>query len=75
MDTATYILPLATAIGSMGGFPEPPKVFKDLTKIPLFQWLLVFVLTWQGGGGQNLQKSIVTTLILFVIVEALKRCA
>ena len=57
-------LPIATAIGAWGGFPEPPTVFKKLAEYQLFQYFLMFVLIWQGGGQQNSTTAFVITMVM-----------
>ncbi len=61
------ILPLATAIGAFGGFPDPPKIFEDLIKFEIIKWFLVFVLIYQGGGGADIEFSFFVTIIVYVI--------
>lgn len=70
-NLAFWILPFATAVGAWGGFPEPPAMWKNLAANELFQWLTVFILTWQGGGGQNMRVSLITTLGLFIVAKLL----
>ena len=61
------ILPLATALGAWGGFPEPPEMLKKLQGNVLVQYLMVVILVWQGGAGQNLQMAIVAAILLYVL--------
>lgn len=74
-DWTFWILPMATAVGAFGGFPEPPAVFKNLAQNELFQWLMVFVLTWQGGGAQNVRTALIATLMLFIISKLMSLSA
>jgi len=67
----TLQLPLATAVGAFGGFPAAPKLFQDLTQHMWFQWLMVFVLVWQGGSGQDATLAAVTTVVLFLVSRVL----
>ena len=71
LNVQSLMLPLATGVGFMGGFPIAPKLFQDLAKNAWFQWLMVFLLIWQGGSGQNPQLAMVTTVILFGATMAL----
>lgn len=66
MSTA-FVLPLATALGAWSVFPKPPAIVADLQTYTLFSWFCVFVLLWQGGGGQHLALSAIVTLVLFVL--------
>ena len=66
------LLPMATAIGAFGGFPEPPQMFKSLASNVIFQYAILFVLIWQGGGGQNMMLSLKATVAVFIILTALK---
>lgn len=71
-DWKGLIHPLATAVGFMGGFPDPPQEFKDLTQNELFRWLMVFILIWQGGGAQDLQLSALVTGICYLVVKIME---
>jgi ABC-type branched-subunit amino acid transport system permease subunit len=68
----TIVLVSATILGAFGGFPKPPKVFTNLTQYSLVQWLLVFVLAYQGGSGQNVGLALMATLLTFVLYQVLK---
>ncbi len=63
---------LATALGAFGGFPEPPKLLKQIMKFETVRWFLLFILIWQGGGGSGLNYndlmiSFFSTLIIYII--------
>lgn len=64
----------ATAIGSYGGFPDPPNIIKHLVvKEKIFRWFLLFVLIWQGGASAATSEvvriihSVLIVLILFLL--------
>ena len=61
------ILPLATAIGAYGGFPNPPRVFSEL-----FRWALVWVLIYQGGSGQDSKLALLVTALMFALHKAME---
>lgn len=68
--TQHVVTALATGIGAFGGFPAGPKIFQDWTANPLFQWAMVFILIWQGGGGadfefQDIMVSAFVTVLLY----------
>lgn len=65
--SGVFVLPLATALGAWSVFPKPPSIIADLQEYPVFSWFCVFVLLWQGGGGQNIPRSAICTLILYVL--------
>jgi hypothetical protein len=68
MSSVLWLLPIATAVGAWGGFPEAPKFWKDLTeRSELFRYFTVFILVWQGGGGQNARVSLAITVLLYII--------
>ena len=67
------VLAFATLIGAFGGFPNPPPVFSSLTKSPIVQWLLVFVLVWQGGGGQDMVFAAIVTILGYVLHTILSK--
>ena len=62
------ILPLVTAVGAFGGFPDPPNMFKRVVKNKIVQYLLLFLLIWQGGGGQDWKLSAKVTAVVFVLI-------
>lgn len=64
-----YILVVATLLGAFGGFPEPPKMFKELTKHDMVKWFLVFVLLYQGGAGQDIQLAAMITGIAYLLYK------
>ena len=69
LDLANWLLPIATAVGAWGGFPAAPSFFTDLAKNELFQYFMLFVLIWQGGGGQDVGKSLMMTLFMFIFIK------
>ena len=71
MPLNKFVLAFATLIGAFGGFPNPPPMFTALTKSPLVQWLLVFVLVWQGGGSQDMVFSLIVTVLGYILHRVL----
>ena len=63
---------LATTIGAFGGFPDPPKAFSALTQYQIVQWMLVFVLIFQGGGSQDPLLSVVVTVATFLLYKVVR---
>ena len=61
------ILPLATAMGAWGGFPEPPAIFRQLSQNKIVQYLMVALLVWQGGGEQDFQMALVVAALIFAL--------
>lgn len=66
------ILPLVTAVGAFGGFPEPPNTFKKIIRNKVVQYFLLFLLIWQGGGGQDWKLSAKVTVIIFLMFSVIK---
>ena len=65
---------LATGIGAFGGLPQPPKLFVDITqRYELLQWVLVYVLIWQGAGGYDEYLSLLGTISLFILYKLVER--
>lgn len=62
------ILPLGTAMGAFGGFPEAPMWLKSLQQNEWFRYFALFVLVWQGGAGQNVQRAALVTLIVAAVI-------
>lgn len=65
------ILPIVTAIGAFGGFPEPPNMFKRIIQNKIVQYFLLFLLIWQGGGGQNWKLSAKVTIVIFILITVI----
>ena len=63
------VLAMATTIGAFGGFPDPPKAFSALTQYQFVQWMLVFVLIFQGGGSQDPLFSVAVTIATFLLYK------
>ena len=67
------ILAFATGLGMFGGFPKPPMAFNQLIQdYPIFQWVLVFILVWQGGAKQDHKLAILITATLFALKKSLE---
>ena len=65
---------LGTGIGAYGGMPQPPKLFVDLTQqYEILQWVLVYVLIWQGAGGYDEMLSVIGTIILYILYKIVER--
>lgn len=73
-NLAGWVLAIATAIGAWGGFPAAPQWFVDLTDPAgtpneLFQYVLVFLLIYQGGGGRSMLFSLIMTIIVYLVAK------
>lgn len=63
---------LATGLGAAGNLYRVPKVITEtVKKYLILQHLLMFVLIWQGGGGQDLYFSILGTFAIYVVFQLL----
>ena len=72
-NSKDIILAFATGIGIFGGFPKPPSAFiKLIENYPIFQWILVFILIWQGGAKQDQKLAVLITATLFSLKNALE---
>jgi hypothetical protein len=69
------IVASATGLGAFGGFPDPPKIFKEMIQYELVKWILLAVLIWQGGGGASVShtKDILVTVLITAIMYIGKR--
>ena len=67
------ILAVATGIGAYGGFPAAPAIFTKLTQNEIVQWALVFVLLYQGGGGQDVKLTAMITVAMYVVHMVLSK--
>jgi len=63
---------LGTGIGAYGGMPTPPQTFlKIIEKFPILEWVLVYVLIWQGAGGFDEILSLFGTIIVYIIYTSI----
>jgi hypothetical protein len=69
LNVNTLYVPMMTAFGAVSSFPKS-SFFGKLGENELFQWFCVFILIMQGGGGTNVQLSVVATVLLYVVVKA-----
>ena len=69
------IAAIVTGLGAFGGFPEPPLLFKQILTYKWSRWVLLFLLVWQGGGGDGkfsmsaFLTSLVTTVIIYIVYQ------
>lgn len=73
VDMSKWLLPVATALGAWGGFPQPPAFFTKLTQNELFQYAMLFVLLWQGGSGQDVQIAAIVTLAFYILTKVMSK--
>lgn len=69
-----FIYPFATVLLFMGPaiFPEPPRILYGLAmRSPVFQWMLVYILVWQGGAQRDALVSFYITLSAFIVTQIL----
>lgn len=67
-DVKTLVLLMATGIGAYGGFPTPPPIFEKLkSKYQIVPWLLLFVLLYQGGAGQDIKLAGMGVIVIFIL--------
>lgn len=59
------LLVLATLLGAFGGFPTPLRSFQWLTQYQIMQWVMVFVLLYQGGAGEDVVLAGAVTAAAF----------
>jgi hypothetical protein len=62
-----YHVAIFTCIGALGGFPKLPKIIERIFENKLINWLMVYILIYQGGGNENIIVSSVITIILYII--------
>ena len=63
---------LATSIGMLGGFPQPPQIFLEkVQQYPLLQWALVYVLVFQGMGGGDKYWSAIGVGATFLLYKVM----
>ena len=65
-------LGLATAVGSLGGFPEQPLWWKELSTNQIFQFFTLWILVFQGGGQQEYFWTTFITLLLYIFITVTK---
>jgi len=69
---STIGLALMTAIGAFGGFPQPPRQFNEMVRDETFQYLMLWVLIYQGGGSQDPKLTTLTTVLVYAMVQMMK---
>ncbi len=63
---------LATSIGMLGGFPQPPQIFlSTIEQYPMLQWGLVYVLVFQGMGGGDKYWSAIGVGATFLLYKVM----
>lgn len=63
---------IATSIGMLGGFPQPPKIFlSTVEQYPILQWGLVYVLIYQGMGGGDKYWSAIGVGATFALYKVM----
>lgn len=66
------LLPFATCIIALGGFPAAPKMWTNAAQNPLVQYFALFALVWQGGAKQNLSTALFTSAVFFAVITLIK---
>ena len=67
-----FIVSMFTAIGAFGGFPTPPAFVANLLQNKVVQFLVLWILIAQGGGGMDLKFAGVMAAIFYGVNELLK---
>ena len=68
----TIGLAVMSAIGALGGFPAAPKQFNELVKDEMFQYLMLWILIYQGGGSQDPKLTTMVTVLVYAVMQMLK---
>jgi len=68
-----WTIAIATALGAYGGFPSAPEWWSDLSKHKWFQFMTLWILILQGGGGGEYVWTTVITTIIFSVMELSKK--
>jgi hypothetical protein len=66
------LLVSTTIIGAFGGFPQPPKIFQAAAEYQIVQWILVYILAYQGGAGQDPIFALAATLATMVLYKGVR---
>ena len=64
-----WILAIFTALGAYGGFPKAPEWWNKITEYQIVQFLILWILVYQGGGNQEILWSLVVALIIYVLMN------
>lgn len=70
-----YLPAILTAMGAISTFPAPPQIIKQLGQNKVVQYLFLFVLIMQGGGGLDVKKSAFVALLFFLAIEGMNMMA
>lgn len=67
-------VPLAvlTGLGAYGGFPQPPRWWKKLSNFKLMNFIVLWILIYQGGGRTHAVLTTVVSIVIFTVMEVSK---
>tara|TARA_A100001015_G_scaffold48600_1_gene53692 strand:- start:2187 stop:2585 length:399 start_codon:yes stop_codon:yes gene_type:complete len=65
-------LALLTGLGAYGGFPTPPNWFQKMAKFRGFQFIVLWILVFQGGGGESILLTSIVSIFIYLIMEISK---
>jgi hypothetical protein len=72
-ENMSMIHAISTALISYGGFPEPPRWYKNLTNTIIGKIIALTILIFQSGGRLNLLFSLIVAITFYLATEAMKR--
>lgn len=64
-------LSVATAATSMGGYADPPMIWKTICQHPVVQVGALGILVWQAGR-QNVLQALMIALVFYLVVMVVK---
>ena len=64
-----WILAIFTAIGAYGGFPKAPEWWIKISQYSIFQFFILWVLVYQGGGQEQILWSLIIALVVYTLMN------
>jgi len=64
---------LTTALISYGGYPEPPRWYRNMTNTIIGKTIALTILIFQSGGRLNLLFSLLVAITFYLATEAMRR--
>lgn len=66
------LLPITTGLTIfIAGLTIPENIKIAIQNSTVIQILLIFILIWQGGGGQDITKSVIATISTVILVKVI----
>ena len=65
-------LAILTGLGAYGGFPQPPRWWQKLSNFKLMNFIVLWILIYQGGGRSHAILTSIISILIFTVMEVSK---